>query len=134
MIKIGKTGDARPTGPAKKTAKPSAPFNAAGAQAARETGAASAAAPASATMLGALIALQSEDRARAKTIAAAQRTLEALDGLHLSLIDGTINSADLRALADAAAARAHAGADPQLQQIYDEISLRARVELAKSGR
>jgi len=135
MIKIGKAGDVRRAQAAKRTANASAPFSAAGADAPRATDAArAAAAPAAATMLGGLIALQSEDRPRAKTIAAVQRTLKALDRLHLKLVEGVLSGEDLHALADAASERAHAGADPHLQQIYHDVALRARVELAKRGR
>ncbi|MEM8772896.1 MAG: flagellar assembly protein FliX [Pseudomonadota bacterium] len=85
-------------------------------------------------VLGALIALQSEGRdqtAEAKTFAAAQHLLEQLETLQQSVLDGAPDEDELAALAGAAQARAHAGATPALQNLYDEIALRARVELAK---
>lgn len=135
MIKIIGPAETSPTRQTKKTTnapasfKPSAPASA---------GASSRAAPVSetapASMMSALIALQSEGGGTTKTFAAAQRTLDLLDRLRLRLLEGEASDEDLEALSAAAAVRAHAGADPRLIAIYDEIALRARVELAKRGR
>jgi hypothetical protein len=87
-------------------------------------------------LLGALIALQSDSEragARKRAVVAAQRTLDLLDRLRIGLLEGAAAGADLDRLAVLAAARAAADG-PGLQSILDEISLRARVELAKRGR
>lgn len=94
---------------------------------------------ASASTLGALIALQSDDYAggksgNAKTIAAAQQVLDDLERLQHALLDTTRGARAIDALEQAAGLRAHAGADAKLINLYDEIALRARVELAKLGR
>ena len=93
----------------------------------------------SAPMLSALIALQSRDYGNAKggnrkTLAAAQQVLGELERLQHALLDGTPPAAAVDALDRAASLRAHAGADAKLIGVYDEIALRARVELAKLGR
>lgn len=89
--------------------------------------------------LSALIALQSEDYGsgkgrNAKTFAAAQHILDELGRLQTALLNGVAAPSSLEALEAAASLRAHAGADAELLGIYDEIALRARVELAKLGR
>ena len=133
--------------------RPTAPRGtspAAGARGARSAGgafridatvnAANAAVPASpapaAEILGALIDLQgiaAHERERRRKIVAAQWTLSLLDRIRLGLLDGASSSADLEALA-AAASSADAEPDEVLQAALDEVSLRARVELAKRGR
>lgn len=91
-----------------------------------------------AATLSALIALQGDgqepgQRGAKRTFAAAQQMLDALHGLQGALLDGKDGADSLAALKAAAALRGHADADPQLLAIYDEITLRARVELAKLG-
>lgn len=88
---------------------------------------------ASASALGALIALQSEGRNGAKNRAAAERALLLLDRIRDGLIAGAILKSDLAALADAANARLN-DPDEKIAAIYAEIALRAKVELAKLGR
>ncbi len=88
---------------------------------------------ASASALGALIALQSEGRNGAKNRAAAERTLLLLDRIRDGLIAGRIAQSDLAALADAANAKLN-DPDEKIAAIYAEIALRAKVELAKLGR
>ena len=88
--------------------------------------------------LSALIALQSDPgfrdgRGNGKTLAAAQQILERLDRLQQGLLSNAAPADTLETLQQAAALRAHAGADPALLAIFDEITLRARVELAKLG-
>jgi hypothetical protein len=65
--------------------------------------------------------------------AAAQRRgsalLRELAGLQLALLDGAIEPARLSRLA--LLAEGEAGADPMLREIMAEISLRARIELAR---
>lgn len=89
------------------------------------------AAPASA--LGALIALQSEGRGSAKNRAMAERLLMLLDRLRDGLLSGRIAVSDLVAIANAADAKL-ADPDAEIAALYEEIALRARVELAKLGR
>ena len=88
---------------------------------------------ASASALGALIALQSEGRSGAKNRAAAERALILLERIRDGLIAGRIAQSDLAALADAANAKLNEP-DEKIAAIYAEIALRARVELAKLGR
>jgi len=134
MIKILGAGETRPARRTKKSSAAAAPFapqTSAAQGAGKAGGAGAAAAPA---MLSALIALQTRDGGNAKTFAAAQRTLDLLDNIRLSILDGQTTIDDLTILAHAVEQRAHAGATPELMGVYDEISLRARVELAKRGR
>lgn len=88
---------------------------------------------ASASALGALIALQSEGRNGAKNRAAAERALMLLERIRDGLIAGRIAQSDLAALADAANAKLN-DPDEKIAAIYAEIALRAKVELAKLGR
>jgi hypothetical protein len=93
-----------------------------------------AAAPtASASALGALIALQSETGGRRRNQAAAERTLLLLERLRDGLLAGRIAVVDLERLADAATAKLE-DPDPAIAALYADIALRARVELAKLGR
>lgn len=86
--------------------------------------------------LSALISLQGDGGSRAKTIAAAQRALQLLDQIQDGLLAGRVRIRDLEALSHAADAKAaHLNRDDEaLASIYNDISLRARVELAKLGR
>lgn len=88
---------------------------------------------ASASALGALIALQSEGRNGAKNRAMAERALMLLERIRDGLVTGRIAEGDLAALADAADANLQ-DPDTQIAAIYAEIALRAKVELAKLGR
>ena len=132
MIRIRKTGELRQTAPAKKASRASVAFQPDASSQKPAVAGASETAPS--PVLGALIALQSDAGGNAKTFAAAQRTLDLLDQLQIRMLETGATTSDLEALSSAATVRAHAGADPKLQQIYDEIALRARVELAKFGR
>jgi hypothetical protein len=86
----------------------------------------------------ALIAIQggpgSTNERRRKRLAAAQRTLDLLDRLRVSVLEGGGVDVDLNAIAMNGDLRDGAGGDAALDTIVDEISLRARVELAKRGR
>ena len=86
----------------------------------------------SSAILGALIDLQSGG-GRAKTFAAAQRMLDFLDELRIGLLDEGVDENVLRSLVAETNGRPHADSPPELVEIYREISLRARVELAKRG-
>lgn len=104
--------------------------------------------------LGALIALQSglggngSQKGRAARLAAARRILDLLENVRDGLLSGRVRIADLEALSDAASAKPNDrlaiaqegysdGAshnDAAITALMDDISLRARVELAKLGR
>jgi hypothetical protein len=84
--------------------------------------------------LGALFALQEvadPTAQRRKAVARATRLLDRLGDLQLGLLDGAIDPQSLADLASTARAAREATNDPDLQQILDEIELRAAVELAK---
>ncbi|GEM_PF-5794419 len=132
MIKVHGSSESPPASRVRKKSGASAPFKPGAAQQGKSAAPTGETAPAA--MMSALIALQSDSGGAAKTLAAAQRTLDMLDRLQMRLLDGRASPADLDALSAAASARAHAGADQALLDIYDEIALRARVELAKLGR
>jgi hypothetical protein len=138
MIRVSPTGANAPSAPARKTAKASGAFRVEGG--ARPAGAATQAqAAAPVETLTALIALQSGEsgagQGRARTLAAAQRTLDLLDRMRLGLLDGAVSNEDLDALSHSASLSASATeVDGTLAALYEEIVLRARVELAKRGR
>lgn len=102
-----------------------APQGAAGAPSAQMTG------------LDALLALQDvqqapggrEEEARSQ----GERILDRLEELRMDLLDGRLTGASVQRLsAEVDAARAESD-DPRLNDILDEIELRAHVELAKLG-
>lgn len=134
MIKVtgtGGAGGARPARGASNSRGPGAAFEV-------EQGPTASAAPAapeiaSASALGALIALQSDGRNGARNRAQAERALLLLERLRDGLVAGRIAVADLASLADAAIAKLDEP-DARMAAIYAEIALRARVELAKLGR
>lgn len=136
MIKVtGTGGSAGARGP-RGAGRPAA----GGAFRVGEAPAATAAAPAagsevaSASALGALIALQSDERRKgARHQAMAERMLMLLERVRDGLVEGRIATADLAALVDAATAKLE-DPDERIAAIYAEIALRARVELAKLGR
>lgn len=134
MIRIQGPSEPRQTAPAKKTGRAGAAFKAGDAKEPVSSSASGVSESAPASMLSALIALQSDGGGNAKTFAAAQRTLDLLEQLQMKFLEGRASAQDLDALSQAALMRAHAGADAKLLQIYDEIALRAKVELAKLGR
>lgn len=137
MTRISRIGNTNAPGAASKAKSASGVFQAATPAPADSTGRADAA-PAAST-LGALIALQGGDYSGAKsgnrkTYVAAQQVLQELERLQHALLDATNGVRSVESLEKAAALRAHAGADAKLISLYDEIALRARVELAKLGR
>lgn len=135
MIKVtGGVGGARPP----RGASPSRPKS--GSFQIGETGSASAApeagaAPESASSpaLGALIALQSDQRSGARNRAMAERMLQLLERLRDGHLSGRILKADLATLENAANAKLD-GPDERIAALYEEIVLRARVEIAKIDR
>lgn len=135
MIRVSRTGASAPAA-TRRVSKASGEFRVEGGAKAAGTNAAGPAAPVE--TLSALIALQSGGEGagrRAKTIAAAQRALDILDCLHRDLLEGVVSTKDLDRLAEIASANVIAPeVDERLVALYDEIALRARVELAKRGR
>ncbi len=68
---------------------------------------------------------------QSKGFAHGQNLLDMLDQLRDGLLAGTIPRATLSRLATAVSRRQEGFVDPKLQNVLDEIDLRARVELAK---
>lgn len=137
MIRVSGTGASAPTTGARRTTKASGDFHVdGGPKPAGSSGAPGPAAPVE--TLGALIALQSGGEhtgGRAKTLVAAQRALDLLDCLRRDLLEGGVSVEDLDRLAEIASANVSApDIDGRLAALYEEINLRARVELAKRGR
>ncbi|MGE0182624.1 MAG: flagellar assembly protein FliX [Parvularculaceae bacterium] len=139
MIKVTGTGGpasargARGAGPSRASSSGGFKVDDAGAPSALVSSAGVAEA-ASASALGALIALQGDDRRKgARHHAMAERMLMLLERVRDGLVEGQIGVADLEALGNAASAKLD-DPDERLAAIYAEIALRARVELAKLGR
>ncbi len=86
--------------------------------------------------LDALLALQEVPDAsggRDEALSQGGRILDRLDELRLDLLDGRLSSSSVQNLtAEIDSARAESE-DPRLNEILDEIELRAHVELAKLG-
>jgi len=68
---------------------------------------------------------------RSRGLAHGQHLLDMLDEVRDGLLAGGIPRATLNRLANAVGRRQEGFADPKLQNVLDEIELRARVELAK---
>jgi hypothetical protein len=84
--------------------------------------------------LEALIALQEVDgpiERRRRAMGRAGKLLDALDGLKLDLLDGTLSPASMEALTRAVREQRSLTDDPRLEGLLDEIETRATVELAK---
>ncbi|WP_119678536.1 flagellar assembly protein FliX [Indioceanicola profundi] len=84
-----------------------------------------------------LFALQEVDDAlqgRKKARARAEDILDRLDEIRLGLLSGTIPQERLVELVRIIQARREQVEDPRLQEILDEIDLRAQVEIAKLTR
>jgi hypothetical protein len=62
-----------------------------------------------------------------------ERILDRLDDLRLDLLDGRLSSSSVQNLAAEIDAARSESDDPRLNEILDEIELRAHVELAKLG-
>ena len=84
--------------------------------------------------LDAILSLQGDGGSNAKTRAAIDGILEELESLQRELLNGDVSEESLTRIVRAANQRAHAGADGPLQALFDEVALRAKVELAKMGR
>lgn len=72
-------------------------------------------------------ALESEGKARQR----AEKLLDQMDELRLSLLGGAIPRKQLESLAHMAQSQREMVQNPQLKSVLDEIDLRAQVELAK---
>ncbi len=84
--------------------------------------------------LDSILALQSMDDStsgRSKGLAHGEQLLDLLDAVRDGLLAGGIPRSTLNRLAAAVTRRHEAFADPKLQDVLDEIELRAHVELAK---
>jgi hypothetical protein len=84
--------------------------------------------------LDSILALQSLDDSldgRSKGIKRGEQLLDMLDQVRDGLLAGGIPRTTLNRLAHAVTKRQDGFADPKLQQVLDEIELRAHVELAK---
>ena len=68
---------------------------------------------------------------RSKGLTHGEQLLDMLDQVRDGLLAGGIPRTTLNRLANAVTRRRESFADPQLQQVLDEIELRAHVELAK---
>ena len=138
MIRVSGTNSSAPAAGPRKSAKAGDGFRVgAGPKAAGATTSSAPSAPAE--TLSALIALQSgatnDGHSRTKDIVAAQRILDLLERLRMGLLDSAVSVDDLDAIARATSNAPAMGArDAALSALYDEIALRARVELAKLGR
>jgi len=82
----------------------------------------------------ALIALQGVPDAtdgRSKGLARAEEMLDLLEEVRKGILLGAISTSGLRILADLARNQKSDAGDPKLNEILDDIELRAEVELAK---
>ena len=73
-------------------------------------------------------------RARHRARERAGNVLEQLDEIRLGLLLGTIPASRLEGLALLIRAKREQVSDPRLDELLDDIELRAAVELAKLGR
>jgi len=75
--------------------------------------------------------MEDSTQGRSKGLAHGEQLLDLLDAVRDGLLSGGIPRATLNKLAHAVTKRQEGFADPKLQQVLDEIELRAHVELAK---
>jgi hypothetical protein len=94
-------------------------------------------APKAAGTIDALLALQGieEDptERRRRLVQRGKGALDVLDDLKLALLSGTLDTATVSRLRDAAANLKSSSGDPSLDAVLSEIELRVEVELAKAG-
>ncbi|MBH73373.1 MAG: flagellar assembly protein FliX [Rhodospirillaceae bacterium] len=139
-MKIERTGSVRPSTPVKRTGKTGksgdAKFSEALDQVGGRVGGVSGAAPAQA--VDALLAIQEVDDAVDGRSRKGQRwgesILDKLEELRIGLIGGVIPPNDLEAITQMLREGRGEVEDPELNQVLDEIELRARVEIAKFRR
>ncbi|MEO0879872.1 MAG: flagellar assembly protein FliX [Pseudomonadota bacterium] len=138
--KTGRAGKAAGSG----AAEGSAAFRIADAASTASASTSSASMAGASEALQALIDLQSAAAApsggagRRKLLTAGRQALTLLDRIQQGLLSGRVYRADLEALREQTAQNADllagAGADPALAGLYEDIALRARIELAKLER
>jgi hypothetical protein len=75
--------------------------------------------------------LEDSTQGRSRGLAHGEQLLDLLDSVRDGLLAGGIPRATLNKLAHAVTKRHEAFADPKLQDVLDQIELRAHVELAK---
>lgn len=121
-------------------AKPAGARRAAGgfsvAEPATPRGTAAAAGLRSVAGLDALMALQGVEDAterRKRAVSKGRKALDVLDGLKVSLLDGSIGPETLARLKVAAEGLTESSGDPGLDAVLGDIDLRVAVELAKAG-
>ena len=139
-MKIERTGSVRSSTPVKRTGKTGkagdARFSEALDQATGSVGGVSGAAPSQA--VDALLAIQEVDDAIDGRSRKGQRwgesILDKLEELRIGLIGGVIPPNDLEAITQMLEEGRGDVDDPDLNQVLDEIELRARVEMAKFRR
>ena len=93
-------------------------------------------APKAAANIDALLAMQGiEDptERRKRSVARGRGALDVLDDLKLGLLSGSLDTATMNRLRDAAANLKSSSGDPGLDAVLSEIELRVEVELAKAG-
>lgn len=86
--------------------------------------------------LDTILALQEVARdigSRKRAIRRSHEVLDKLDEVKVGLLNGTIDAAALDRIVDLLSQREASG-DPRIDEVMDEIDLRARVELAKLGK
>ena len=84
--------------------------------------------------LEALMALQEVGgplERRRRAVGRADKILDALDGLKIQLLEGTLNPAMLESLTRAVREQRSMTDDPRLEDLLDQVETRAVVELAK---
>lgn len=84
--------------------------------------------------IDALVALQAIDGDRAGRKRARDRghaILDTLEDLRIALLDGRLSGAQIQRMADLVASQRGLTDDPKLNDLLDEVDLRAQVELAK---
>ena len=137
-MKIGSLSNGRIEKPSPKSARKSGkPGEFAGILETGEAQGAAPTAPATASTIDSLLALQEVPGDRLSREAATRHgeaLLEALDRLRLELLEGAVSQDNLLRLGEMAAARKGASEDPRLDAVLEEIELRVAVELAKRGR
>lgn len=104
-----------------------------GEAAAAPRGAAGAGPLAAVDAIMALQAVGDASQGRSKGLAQAGAVLDALEEIRRGLLLGIIPAGKLQALGRVVAEQRAANLDPALEQLLDDIDLRARVELAKLG-
>ncbi|RXH31694.1 flagellar assembly regulator FliX [Bradyrhizobium nanningense] len=97
----------------------------------------SAAAPKAAANIDGLLALQGVEEdpveRRKRSVARGRTALDVLDDLKMGLLSGSLDTATVMRLRDAAANLKSSSGDAGLDAVLAEIELRVEVELAKAG-